>query len=135
MYGKRRIRGPVGSSGANFTPKQAKEVLTLPIYALITGHAQAEFPGSNLASPSQVVTIAPTLPVGFPSNRSLGAFQRCVINGKQWNTAVVPILQSPNWSSGTVLGLGNTSNSYFLDALGNAIAESFSNAGYGPVDR
>lgn len=136
MPDKRRIRGPVGQTGANMTPKQAKKVLTLPVYAILTGQAHPEFTGSNLASPSKTVTIRANS-VGCaatPLGKGLGL--PCTVDGTQWETAVLPVLQSPIWNaSNPIFSAVSTSNwSYMLETLGNAIAQSFSDAGYGPID-
>jgi hypothetical protein len=58
------------------------------------------------------------------------------VNGKQWNTAVRPVLEDPMWSStNPIVSAVSTYNwTYFLNALGDAIAQSFSDAGYGPID-
>lgn len=118
------------------TPKQAKKALTLPVYAILTGQAHPEFTGSNLASPSKLVVIRGNTGhcASTPGGRGLGL--PCTVNGKQWNTAVRPILEDPLWNSANpIFSAISTSNwSYMLETLGNAIAQSFSDAGYGPVN-
>jgi len=118
------------------TPKQAKMALTLPVYAILTGQAHAEFTGSNLASPSKLVVIRANSGGCAKSPLGKGVGLPCTVNGKQWNTAVRPILQDPLWNSANpILSAVSTYNwTYLLEALGNAIAQSFSDAGYGPVD-
>jgi len=135
MPDKRRAR--YGAVGGNLTPQQAKKELTLPLYALITGQVHAEFIGSNLASPGRVVRLVPNSGrcAISPDGRAFGLGIR--VNCKQWQTAVVPVLQSQQFTPGSpsaVFTGGNNWN-YYLEALGNAIAQSFSDAGYGPVDK
>lgn len=135
MPDKRRAR--FGAVGGNLTPQQAKEALTLPLFALITGQAQARFIGSNLASPGSMVKIDP---VGarcatLPDGRGFGTSVR--VNCQQWNSAVLPVLQSQQFTPGspTATFTAPSNWTYYLEALGNAIAQSFSDAGYGPVDK
>lgn len=135
MPDKRRAR--YGAVGGNLTPKQAKEALTLPLYALITGQAQAKFEGSNLASPGKIVAIIPN-GTGCQNMRSGQAYGSVVrVNCRQWQRAVLPVLQSQQFTPGnvTAFSVSQQNWTYFLNALGNAIAQSFSDAGYGPVDK
>lgn len=135
MPDKRRAR--YGAVGGNLTPQQAKEQLTLPLYAVISGQAHAEFFGSNLASPGRMVAIRPNAGrcAISPDGRAFGLGIR--INCKQWLTAVVPVLQSQQFTPGSPSASFVAPNNwtYYLEALGNAIAQSFSDAGYGPVDK
>ena len=135
MPDKRRAR--YGAVGGNLTPQQAKKQLTLPLYAVITGQAHAEFRESNLASPGSMVAIVPNNGscASLPGGRAFGTAIR--VNGRQWRLAVLPVLQSQQFTPGSpsagLVGPGNWS--YYLEALGTAIAQSFSDAGYGPVDK
>jgi len=137
MPDKRRIRGGTGKTGGNLTPNEAKRMLTLPVYAILTGQAHPEYTGSNVASPSKLVVIRANsggARTKDPFGKGLGL--PCSVNGKQWNTAVRPVLEDPRWNaSNAIFTAVATSNwSYFLESLGNALAQSFSDAGYGPVD-
>lgn len=135
MPDKRRARH--GAVGGNLTPQQAKKLLTLPLYAIISGQAHAEFRGSNLASPGETVAIVPNFGrcAIDPGGRGFGLGIQ--VNCKQWLTAVVPVLQSQQFTPGSpsVIFTGGQNWNYYLEALGNALAQSFSDAGYGPVDK
>ena len=135
MTDNRRARG--GAVGGNLTPLQAKKQLTLPLYAVLTGQAHPTFPTSNLASPSALVSIVPNGGgcARSPGGRGIGLPVH--VNDKQWRTAVLPVLQDPTWAAvNTGFQLLAGSNwSTALAALGGAIAQSFSEAGYGPIDK
>jgi len=135
MPDKRRAR--YGAVGGNLTPQQAKKQLTLPLYAMITGQAHAEFQGSNLASPGRMVAIVPNNGncASLPGARGFGSSIR--VNGRQWQRAVLPVLQSQQYTPGTptIAAVSSANWTYFLTTLGDAIAQSFSDAGYGPVDK
>ena len=135
MSDKRRAR--YGAVGGNLTPQQAKKLLTLPLYAIVTGQAHPEFLGSNLASPGRTVKIVANTGrcANSPDGRAFGLGIQ--VNCKQWLTAVVPVLQSQQFTPGSPSAAFVAPNNwnYYLEALGNAIAQSFSDAGYGPVDK
>jgi len=135
MPDKRRAR--YGAVGGNLTPQQAKKALTLPLYALITGQAQAKFEGSNLASAGKIVAITPNAAgcASMPVGNGYGTTVR--VNCRQWERAVLPVLQSQQFTPGTAtaLNVASANWTYFLNALGDAIAQSFSDAGYGPIDK
>jgi hypothetical protein len=71
----------------------------------------------------------------LPGGRAFGTAVR--VNGRQWQRAVVPLLQSQQFTPGnpTIAAITGANWTYFLNALGGAIAQSFSDAGYGPVDK
>jgi hypothetical protein len=135
MADKRRAR--YGAVGGNLTPQQAKKLLTLPLYAVITGQAHPEFIGSNLASPGRMVAIVPNGErcASLPNGRGMGTNIR--INCKQWESAVLPVLRSQQFTPGSPSStfVAPSNWTYYLEALGDAIAQSFSDAGYGPVDK
>lgn len=135
MSDKRRAR--YGAVGGNLTPKEAKEKLTLPLYAILTSQAQATFVGSNLASPGSLVSVVSAGGgcASTPDGKGVGLPVR--VNGRQWQSAVVPVLRDPQWVAGNnAFGAVTATNwTYLLTAFGNAIAQSFSDAGYGPVDK
>jgi len=135
MSDKRRAR--FGAVGGNLTPQQAKEQLTLPLYAIITGQSHAEFRGGSLSSPGYMVAIVSNSGgcLRSPDGRGLGTSIR--VNCKQWETAVFPVLESPQFAPGSSSATFVASHNwtYYLTALGNAIAQSFSDAGYGPIDK
>jgi hypothetical protein len=135
MADKRRIRGPAGS-GANLTPKEAKDALALPVYAVLAGQAQAVFPTSNLASDSSLVGIFAHAGVSCrvsPNGKTITL--PIWVNGRQWRRAVLPVLQDPRWNNALPVwqATAATNLTTLVDMLGNALAESFHEAGYGPL--
>lgn len=134
MADKRRARQ--GSLGGNYTPAQARKILALPVYALLRGNAVPIFPGTSLAAQSGLVGIFRT-----PGNscRTLPNGVTMVlpvwVNDKQWETAVVPVLLDPRWSDTNLLFQTMASNNLNLvvQSIGNALAVSFHDAGYGPL--
>jgi hypothetical protein len=134
MADKRRARQ--GSIGGNFTPAQAKKLLALPVYAILAKQAVPIFPGTSLAAPSGIVGIF-RLP--GTSCRLSAAGQVLVlpvwINGTQWERAIVPVLVDPMWNSTNLIFQAVQSNNLNLlvGMIGTALAQSFHDAGYGPL--
>ena len=134
MADKRRARQ--GSKGGNLTPQQARDLLALPVYAILRGDAVPIFPGTSLASASGLVgifrkpgTTCRTLPVGR------GLVLPMWLNDKQWETAVVPVLVDPRFQGqNPAFATTATYNlTYLVQTVGNALAVSFHEAGYGPL--
>lgn len=134
MTDKRRAR--FGQRGGNLTPTQAKNMLALPVYAVLSQQAVPIYPGTSLAAPSGLVGIF-GLP-GFscrviPGGRVL---QLPVwVNDRQWERAVVPVLQDPRWHrpNPVIDGLASNNLELLVETLGEALAQSFHEAGYGPL--
>jgi len=134
MSDKRRARQ--GSVGGNLTPKQAKTVLAAPVYAILSGRAVPIFPGTNLASSSGLVGI-----FRKPGNHWRAISGRVAagypvwVNGRQWNRAVVPVLTDPRWSTANPVfaQTASTNLNHVIDLIGEALAQSFHEAGYGPL--
>ena len=135
MVDKRRTRGPAGK-GSNLTPKEAKDMLAAPIYAVLAGQAQAVFPTSNLASTSSLVGIFAHSGVGCrvsPTGKTITL--PVWVNGRQWHRAVLPVLQDPRWDNSLPVWQVTANNNLTLlvEMLGHALAQSFHDAGYGPL--
>lgn len=134
MVDKRRARQ--GSVGGNLTPKQARDLLAVPVYALLNGAAVPIFPGTSLSGPSGLVGIFRK--PGY-SGRSFASGKAtsfpCWVNGTQWERAVVPVLEDPQWLATNLLfqQISSHNLNYLVDAIGEALAQSFHAAGYGPL--
>jgi len=118
------------------TPKEAKDALALPVYAILAGQAQAVFPTSNLASTSSLVGIFAHSGTSCRVRANGRTMTLPVwVNDRQWHRAVLPVLQDPRWDNS--LPVWNALASYNLTTLvemiGNALAQSFHDAGYGPL--
>jgi len=134
MADKRRAQQ--GSKGGNFTPEQARRLLALPVFAILRGDAVPIFPGTSLAAPSGLVgvfrkpgTTCATIPVGR------GLVLPVWLNDRQWERAVVPVLIDPRFQGSNLMFQATASNnlSYLVQAIGNELALSFHEAGYGPL--
>jgi len=135
MVDKRRTRGPAGK-GSNLTPKQAKQTLALPVYAILAGQAQPVYSTSNLASWSSLVGIfahSGTSCRVSPNGKTMTL--PVWVNGRQWNRAVVPVLQDPRWVNTNPVWIATATNDLTLlvDLIGDALAQSFHDVGYGPL--
>lgn len=129
-------RAAQGYRGGNLTPAQARSTLAVPVYAILQGQAMPVFPGTSLAAPSGLVGIFKTpggscriLPkgeiAGFP----------VWLNDRQWERAVVPVLLDPRFQSSNVnfQVTASTNLSSVIGMIGEALAVSFHEAGYGPL--
>lgn len=134
MTDKRRARQ--GSKGGNLTPAQAKKILALPVYAVLRGVAVPIFPGTSLAAPSGLVGIFRT---PGSSCKILATGKVLVLpvwlNDRQWERAVVPVLQDQRWQNSnlTFQAIASNNLNLIVSTLGDALAESFHAAGYGPL--
>ena len=121
--------------GGNLTPKQARDILAIPVYALLSGQATSIFPGSSISAPSGLVGIfrKPGGSRSYPGGKT--AVFPCWVNGPQWERAVVPVLIDPRWASSNLLfqQLASNNLSYLVNLIGEALAQSFHDAGYGPL--
>jgi hypothetical protein len=118
------------------TPLEAKQVLALPVYAVLAGQAQAVFPTSNLASTSSLVGIFAHSGVScrvYPEGRTVAL--PVWVNERQWHRAVLPVLQDPRWDNTLPVwqATAATNLTTLVEMLGNALAQSFHDAGYGPL--
>lgn len=130
----KRRAGP-GRKGGNLTPAEAKAKLAVPVMALLTEQATLVGPTANLASPSGLVGI-------FPATRGCARIANgrvtvypVWVNGRQWERAVVPVLTDPRWDSTQAVwqATAATNLTSLVDMIGNALAQSFHDAGYGPL--
>jgi hypothetical protein len=130
MADKRRARQ--GSVGGNLTPLEAKRKLAQPLHAVLTGRATLQAPGANITSPSGLIGIFP-LPGGCANTPNARGYSLPVwVNDRQWERAVVPVLTDPRWQPNAAIYSTNN-QSLIVDTLGNALAQSFHDAGYGPL--
>jgi hypothetical protein len=122
--------------GGNLTPKQARDALAIPVYAVVSGYATPIFPTTNLASWSSLVGIF-MKPGGScrTLRRGQTAFYPVWVNGRQWERAVVPVLLDPRWNASNPLFqfVAFSSPSEIIRLIGEALAQSFHDAGYGPL--
>lgn len=134
MADKRRARQ--GSKGGNYTPAQAKKLLALPVYAVLSEQAVPIFPGTSLAAPSGLVGIfrlpgthCRHLPTGMTLVLPVW------INDRQWERAIVPVLRDPRWNSSNLIFQAVQTNNLnvLVGMIGEALALSFHEAGYGPL--
>ena len=135
MSDKRRARP--GQKGGNLTPAEAQKKLAVPVYAMLAGDAVPIFPGTSLAACSSLVGI---FVKPGPKCRILSTGQLAVfpvwINAKQYNTAVVPVLTDPRFDPNQPVfqSFSLYNNTHLLvQAIGEALAQSFHDAGYGPL--
>ena len=119
---------PQNGLGANLTPQQAKEQLAGPVLLILQEGAVPVFPQTSLASPSREVWV-----LRVPGKRSQGISSDIypkIVGGKQWDTAVCPVLEDPRWQSPTFRFL---SPAVQRSLVGEALAQSFHAQGYGPL--
>jgi hypothetical protein len=120
--------------GANWTPAQAQKLLALPVMYVFLRMAIPIFPGTSRAAASRLVQIRPTvrhdqflpgLKCGFPTT----------FNCVQWETAVVPVLKDPRFetSKPIIREMIDRNPREYAALIGEALALSFHEAGYGPL--
>lgn len=120
--------------GRLLTPEQAEEQLAGPVFYLLAGFAQPVFPQSTLTAPSPFVLIQRIK--GVPWTLEIAPRFPVSVNGKQWRTAVVPVLESPGYQKNTVMFRSALQNGNYRDLLaqiGASLRQSFLDAGYGPT--
>ena len=135
MADKRRVRG-IAAKGSNLTPKEAQDRLAAPVYAILAGQAQAVFPTSNLASTSSLVGIFGHSGMSCrisPNGKTVTL--PVWVNEHQWHRAVLPVLQDPRWDNSLPVWqlTANNNLTTLVDIIGTALAQSFHDAGYGPL--
>jgi len=130
----KRRAGP-GRKGGNLTPAQAKTVLAVPVVALLSNQATIVGPHANLASRSGLVAIYPGTGGCAKLVGGRVAIFPVWVNGRQWERAVVPVLTDPRWDSTLAVwqATASTNLTSLVDMIGNALAQSFHDAGYGPL--
>lgn len=133
MADKRRVRQ--GQIGGNITPQQAKTQLALPVVALLRGDAVPIFPGTSLAGPSGKVGIFRKPGICRSASNQHVMRLPVWLNDKQWETAVVPVLTDPRWSPQNPYfnSLWSLNSAEALRQVAEALAQSFHEAGYGPL--
>lgn len=125
-----------GGKGGNYTPKQARDLLSAPVYAVLAQQAVPIFPGTSLAAPSGLVGIF-RLPGTHCRHQPNGVTVVLPVwlNGRQWERAVVPVLRDPRWSNQGLIfqWVQNNNLPLLIGFIGEALALSFHEAGYGPL--
>lgn len=116
--------------GKLITTAEAETVLSIPVFYILHGRAKPVFPFTDVSSPSGFVLIIRT---GDIPRRHISHFPTTV-HWKQWQEAVVPVLQDDRWEARTPLfsrALQDGNIDHLLNLLTGAIRVSFDNAGYG----
>lgn len=124
--------------GQNLTPTEARDKLAVPVLFILLRLAVPIYRGTSRAAWSSLVDIRP-LP-GFTPNIlpavTVPGFP-VTVNGRQWERAVRPVLEDPRWDPSTpnegflLLWEGNAPE--LARIIGEALALSFHEAGYGPL--
>jgi hypothetical protein len=135
MVDKRRAR--IGQKGGNLTPAEAQKKLAIPVYAMLQKDVVPIFPGTSLAACSSHVGlfVVPGSKCRSLSNGMMAIFP-VWINAKQYNTAVVPVLTDPRFDPTQPVFQSFSANNnthLMVQAIGEALAQSFHDAGYGPL--
>jgi hypothetical protein len=135
MVDKRRAR--IGQKGGNLTPAEAQKKLAIPVYAMLQKDVVPIFPGTSLAACSSLVGlfVVPGSKCRSLSNGMMAIFP-VWINAKQYNTAVVPVLTDPRFDPTQPVFQSFSANNnthLMVQAIGEALAQSFHDAGYGPL--
>ena len=108
------------------TPDEAKGILTIPLLGVLAGDNQVVFPTRNRGNWSDVVLI-------IPIRRNPGSYAFPIyVEGRQWEAAVVPVLQDLQWQSQVVKQSGVLQPQWLQQLFGEALKISFQEAGYGP---
>lgn len=127
--------------GKNRTPQEARRELPLPCLLVLLDAANLDFGLSTVGFPAELVFIRKST----RSRRQVEAIPGLdyaldanfiAINQKQWDRAVAPVLERPEFDMRTSLNrslLNNGGVSQILSALGFALEASFVEAGYGPA--
>ena len=119
---------PQNGQGANLTPAQARVQLAGPVLLILQGGAVPVFPQTSIAAPSREVRI---LQLPGRRNRSASAnIYPQIVGGRQWEKAVVPVLEDPRW---VALSFRFLSPKIQRSLVGEALAQSFHAQGYGPL--
>lgn len=103
------------------TPDQAKQTLASPCWEIMSDEAQVVFSNRNAGTWSPTVMII----------RKSGMTMR--VDGNQWETCVVPLLQDEQWDPRSPLYQGPpASQAVWVEAFGQALWLAFTSQGYGP---
>jgi len=114
-----------------YSSTEAQELLAGPLFYILAGHAEVQFPSSSRAAPAPFVRIIRTSQLfGL---RYLPRFP-VTVQWKQWKDAVVPVLSDPRWDiqnplNKRALSDGNVDD--LIHQIGQAVQQSFQAAGYG----
>jgi len=119
---------PQNGLGANLTPVQARIQLAGPVLMILQGGAIPVFPQTSMAAPSREVRIL-LLPGRRGSGPSGDIYPR-IVGGRQWDRAVVPVLEDPRWTGFSFRMLPPETQ---RSLVGEALAQSFHAQGYGPL--
>lgn len=114
------------------SPAQARDLLAAPVLFLLMGKAEAHFPDSSTAAPSGFVHVT-------RKGNSFGVLYLprfpITVHWKQWNEAVVPVIQDPRFNIKSPLNrraIADGNLRELIDRIGLALEQSFEAAGYGP---
>lgn len=117
--------------GANLTPSEARDRLVIPVIHVLLGIGIPIYETTSVTNPSGLVSVRPK---GIPAPRGVAPLARVTLNGKQWEKAVVPVLTDPRWEMSTPINRELLENrpQDLIALLGEALFQSFQEAGYGP---
>lgn len=95
--GRASYRGGRDSLGLK-TSRELASILPVPLYRVLTGSAKSVFSNTNVSNPSRIVSI---VSVREPSLKGISDLYQLplLINGSQWNSVAVPVLEDPRVSS------------------------------------
>lgn len=107
---------------------EAEKELPIPCLLILMGIAQPIFTDRDRSKPSSVVMISRVkgkqIPIGIPVTLPYS------IDWKQWNRAVIPIIEDERWRPDNPVMIGLDTTEY-LSLLGSAIRQSFIDEGWG----
>lgn len=106
------------------TPDEAKVILTDPLLGILRGVNQAIFSQRNQSNYSPYVLI---MPIRQSQNNTVPVY----VEGMQWESAVVPVLQDPQWQSNLIKQSNPVQDQWVRNLFGDALKASFEAAGYG----
>ena len=126
--------------GKNLSPEEAGERLALPCLLILLGLVLIDFNRSTGSSPADLVYIRRAAN-SHKAQMLLGTEYRLEsnilpINGKQWKTAVVPVLEKPENDMSLPINrvlLTTGGAPQILSRLREDLVASFQAAGYGPL--
>jgi hypothetical protein len=126
--------------GRNRTPQEARRELPIPCLLVLLDVARLDFGLSTIPAPADRVFIrASTRTESASSILNLPYRLQdnvVAINGSQWDCAVAPVLERPDFDMTTPLNqslLATGRVGEILSALGYALEQSFIDCGYGPA--
>lgn len=110
------------------TPDEAKVILTDPLLGILRGENQPIFSQRNQSNYSAYVLILPVRRV------ESGLQHPLYVEGLQWERAVLPVLQDPQWQSNLIKQSSSPQYSWVRELFGDNLKASFQAAGYGARD-